>query len=278
MSLNVIDLIKSQFDPAFISQISTHLGESESGTHKAVGAILPAIIGGLANNSDKPGILDAILGSSSGYLFENLKNDLHNSKITTILTALFGDKLETIVNAISNFSGINNTSSSSLLNLVTSATIGSLGKYATENNLGTSGLSSLLSGQKGIVSSLLPTGLSFSSLGLGNWGQSETTVPEFEKVNVTSFDEPKVDVTRVGETHVNVESQNNNNEGSIWKWLIPLLLLFLAGWFLWNQINKTKKNNTIVTMTDTTNVKSDSSKTTIISDSTSINLPEKTKK
>ncbi len=60
MSLNVIDLIKGQLGPALVSQASSELGESESGISKAIGGLLPAVLGGLANNSDNPGVLDAI--------------------------------------------------------------------------------------------------------------------------------------------------------------------------------------------------------------------------
>jgi hypothetical protein len=56
-----------------------------------------------------------------------------------------------------------------LLNLVTGATVGSIGKYAADNNLDKSGISSLLNDQKGIISSLLPAGLSLASLNMGDW-------------------------------------------------------------------------------------------------------------
>lgn len=34
------------------------------------------------------------------------------------------------------------------------------------------------------------------------------------------------------------ELNSGNDGGSIWKWLLPLLLILLAGWFFWKQINK----------------------------------------
>lgn len=258
MSLNIIDLIKGQLGPALISQASTHLGESESGISKAISALLPTVVGGLANNADKPGLLDSILGANSSNLLGNLTGNSNTSLITTVLTSLFGDKIGSIVNAVSGYSGVSNSSASSLLNMVTGAAVGSVGKYASENNLGASGLGSLLSDQKGIVSTLLPAGLSLASLGLGHWGSSEkVVVPEPQKVKVTTYDEPKVEVTRGGNTHVNVEPDNNNGGGSIWKWLLPLLLLLLAGWFLWQRCDK----------------KADATTTTVVKDSTALSAP-----
>ena len=255
MSLNVIDLIKGQLGPALISQAASQLGESESGISKAISGLLPAVVGGLANNADKPGVLDAITGvASSGLLGNLLGGSTNNSLITTILTAIFGDKVGALVNAVSSYAGISNSSTNSLLNMVTGATLGSVGKYSADNNLGAAGVQNLLQEQKGIVSTLLPAGLSLASLGLGSFFGSDAAaetinvnpavteavnVNPTENVKVTSFEEPKIEVNRGGNTHVNVDNTDDNNGGgSNWKWLLPLLLLALAAWFLWKQCDK----------------------------------------
>ncbi|SEF52451.1 OmpA family protein [Halpernia humi] len=275
MALDIIDLIKGQIGPAVISQASTHLGESESSVSKAITALLPTIVGGLANNADKSGVLDTIMSASSSNILGNLMGDSHTSMITNLLTSLFGDKIDAITNSISSFSGVSNASSSSLLNMVTAAAVGSIGKYATENNLGTSGLSSLLSHQKDGLSSLLPAGLSLASLGLGHLGSSEkVVVPEPENITVTTHDGPKVDVTKSGDAHVNVAPENNDDAGSIWKWLLPLILLLAAGWWIWNQYQHNKMNPT-KSDTDSTMMKSDSANTSMMKDSTDMNTSAK---
>ena len=60
MSLNVIDLIKGQLGPALVTQAATQYGESESGISKAISGLLPAVVGGMANNANQPALLDAI--------------------------------------------------------------------------------------------------------------------------------------------------------------------------------------------------------------------------
>lgn len=264
MSLNIIDLIKGQLGPALISQAASQLGESESGISKAIGGLLPAIVGGLANNADKPGVLDTITNASSSGLLSNLLGgSTNNSLITTILTAIFGDKIGGLVSSVSSYAGISETSTSSLLNMVTGATVGSVGKYAADNNLGSSGIKTLLEDQKGIVSSLLPAGLSLASLGIGNiFGGSDAAehvnVRPAETIKVAPVDEPRIEVNRGGNTHVNVDnSDENNGGGSIWKWLLPLLLLALAAWFLWKQCDK-KETSTTAVVTDSTAVVQDS--------------------
>ena len=264
MSLNVIDLIKGQLGPALVSQAASQFGESESGISKAIGGLLPAVVGGLANNSDNPGVLDAISGaSSSGILGNLLGGASNNPMIANLLTSIFGDKVSGIINSIATFAGISNNSSSSLLNLVTGATVGSIGKYAADNNLDKSGISGLLNDQKGIISSLLPAGLSLASLNIGDWAKGY----KFDNDSNTSSaaaaatsEEPKVEVTRSTTPTGTNPDRNNNNEGggSIWKWLLPLLLLIAAGYFLWKQCEK-KQTTTTTTATDSTGSSRDSS-------------------
>ncbi|MFC6267529.1 OmpA family protein [Frigoriflavimonas asaccharolytica] len=249
MSLNIIDLIKGQLGPALVSQAATQFGESESGISKAISALLPAIVGGMANNAEKPGVLDAITGAaSSGMLGNLLGGSSNNSMITTILSSVFGDKIGGLMNAVSSFSGVSNSTSNSLLNMVTGATLGSVGKYAADNNLGASGVSSLLKDQKGIVSTLLPAGLSLGSLGLGDvFGSANESITSATNTissaagsvssaasSVTSSASSKV--SNVRENIPTVENNNDNNGGgSIWKWLLPLLLLIAVSIFLWKK-------------------------------------------
>lgn len=265
MSLNVIDLIKGQLGPALVSQAAAQFGESESGISKAIGGLLPAVVGGLANNADNPGVVDAITkASSSGILGNLLGGSSNNPIITNLLSSLFGDKIGGLVNSIASFSGISNNSAGSLLNLVTGATVGTVGKYAADNNLGASGISSLLNDQKGIVSSLLPAGLSLASFGLGaeNWfGQAKETV---SSVASTTRDNIAEDVAtarenvteRAREVREQFENNNNNNQGggSIWKWLLPLLLLIAAAYFLWKQCEKKETTTTTTTTSDSASI------------------------
>jgi outer membrane protein OmpA-like peptidoglycan-associated protein len=261
MSLNVIDLIKGQLGPALVSQAASQFGESESGISKAIGGLLPAVVGGLANNADNPGVVDAITkASSSGILGNLLGGSSNNSIITTLLSSIFGDKVGGLVNSIASFSGISNNSAGSLLNLVTGATVGTVGKYAADNNLGASGISSLLNDQKGIISSLLPAGLSLASFGLGaeNWfGQAKETVSSVTstaKDNIAEGVATARENVSEGAREIREQFENNNNNqggGSIWKWLLPLLLVIAAGYFLWKQCEK-KQTTTTTTTSDST--------------------------
>ncbi|MDQ0065560.1 OmpA family protein [Chryseobacterium lathyri] len=253
MSLNVIDLIKGQLGPALISQAASQFGESESGISKAIGGLLPAVVGGLANNSDNPGVLDAITNASSSGILGNLIGGASSSPvISNLLTSIFGDKIGGIVNAIATYAGISNNSSSSLLNLVTGATVGSIGKYAADNNLDKSGISNLLGEQKGIISSLLPAGLSLASLNIGDWAKGYKFDNDNDAIRTAASEEPKIEVTRSTTSEgTNPDRNNNEGGGSIWKWLLPLLLLIAAAYFIWKQCEK-KETTTTTTVADST--------------------------
>ncbi|RQO42378.1 flagellar motor protein MotB [Chryseobacterium sp. KBW03] len=261
MSLNVIDLIKGQLGPALVSQAASQFGESESGISKAIGGLLPAVVGGLANNADKPGVVDAITQASSSGILGNLLGGSSSSPIiSTLLSSLFGDKVGGLVNSIASFSGVSNTTAGSLLNLVTGATAGTVGKYAADNNLGASGISSLLNDQKGIISSLLPAGLSLASFGLGaeNWfGQAKETVSSVTSTakdniaeGVATARENVSEGAREIREQFNDNNNNNQGGGSIWKWLLPLLLLIAAAYFLWKQCEKKQTTTTTTATSD----------------------------
>jgi len=267
MSLNVIDLIKGQLGPALVSQAASQFGESESGISKAIGGMLPAVLGGLANNSNNPGVLDAITNASSSGILGNLIGGTSGSPvISNLLTSIFGDKISGIVNAIATYAGISNNSSSSLLNLVTGATVGTIGKYAADNNLDKSGISNLLGEQKGIISSLLPAGLSLASLNIGDWAKGYKFDNDNDTIRPAASEEPKIEVTRsTTAAGTNPDRNNNDGGGSIWKWLLPLLLLIAAGYFLWKQCEK-KQTTTTTTTTDSTASTTDTAATVITTD------------
>jgi outer membrane protein OmpA-like peptidoglycan-associated protein len=274
MSLNIIDLIKGQLGSALVTQAASQLGESESGISKAIGGLLPAVVGGLANNSDNPSVLDAIkTAPSQGVLGNLLGLASENTWVQGLLASIFGDKLSGLVNSIATYAGISNNSSASLLNLVTGATVGSVGKYAADNNLDQSGISSLLNDQKGIVSSLLPAGLSLASLNVGDWAKGYKFDNDNDAIKTSpistptptptpvSNEEPKIEVTKSvadGGTFPDRPTSTSDG-GSIWKWLLPLLLLIAASYFLWKQCNKKETTTTTTVAGDSLNTTTDSS-------------------
>ncbi|KAA0126114.1 DUF937 domain-containing protein [Chryseobacterium sp. SN22] len=269
MSLHVIDLIKGQLGPALTSQTAAQLGESESSVSKAIQGLLPAVVGGLANNADNPEVLDTISNASSSGILGNLPGGSSNdSAISRLLSVLFGDRQNGLIETIAGYAGISNNSSSSLLNMVTGAAVGSLGKYAADNNLDHAGISSLLNDQKGIVSTLLPAGLSLAALNeSGDWDARYKFDNDRDAIKMPAEEkpvsgEPKIEVTRSTAPEGTFPDRPiTNDSGSIWKWLLPLLLLLAAGFFVWKQCDK-RETTTTTTVSDSGNVVTDTTTAT----------------
>jgi Bacterial protein of unknown function (DUF937) len=120
MSFNLMDAAKSLFTSEMVTKASNYLGESESGVAKAIGGILPSVLGGLvskasdndgagtvaqmAQESHASGItgnLDSFLGNDGGGLL---------NKGAGMLSGLFGGKLDGLTGLLSNFAGVKSSS------------------------------------------------------------------------------------------------------------------------------------------------------------------------
>ena len=92
MAINLIDLIKGQLSPEIVSQVSTHLGESNSNVSNAVSAFLPAIIGGMANNSGDSTLFSTLKSLASSDFVSQMTSgsDSVAGTIKSIISLIFG--------------------------------------------------------------------------------------------------------------------------------------------------------------------------------------------
>lgn len=206
---DLIQSIKSHITPDLLGQLSGKLGESESGISKAIGGLVPTLLGGIINKSSdssglgsvfsmlsnfNPGILGN-LGSLVGQ--GNLAHNDPKDAAGSLLGSLFGSKVPAITDSIASFAGVKTSSASSLLGLVGPLVMGVLSKKIASENLSLASFSNLLNGQKSGILSALPGGMG-SLLGLG--GIKTPTPPK--------------------------------GSGGIWKWVLILIGLALL-FFLW---------------------------------------------
>jgi outer membrane protein OmpA-like peptidoglycan-associated protein len=225
MSFNLIDSAKSLFTNEMVSKASSYLGESESGVAKAISGILPSVLGGLVNKaSDNDGagaVAQMAQESHSSGILDNLGGFLGNdgggllNKGAGLLSGLFGGKLDGLAGLISNFAGVKSSSVSSLMSMAAPAVLGMIGKHANTNNLGASGIASLLSSQKDNIAAAMPAGLNLSSV-LGGFGGNATTSAK-AAVN----------------TATNYANQTTEKAGGSTKFLLPLLILAAAAIAAW---------------------------------------------
>jgi OmpA-OmpF porin, OOP family len=181
MSINLLDMAKGVLTPDMISKAAGLLGESPEGTTKALGGVLPLVLGGMADHSSKPAGAEALLGvltsgkAGSGTL-DNLGSLLGGGAQSSdmmsmgsgLVGSMFGEKAGGLANLVSSFSGIKSGSASGLMGMIAPILMGLIGKQLTGaggGGLNLGSLTSLLGGQKDAVAAAMPDGI---KAGLGN--------------------------------------------------------------------------------------------------------------
>lgn len=224
MAFNLLEMLQSQVGGELIGQASKFLGESETNSAKAVGSIFPALLGSLAGKatteSGSRGVLDFLKVSNiDGSLLNQVGGLFAGGQATDnlmnsgggVLKFLVGDKLGSIVDVISNLSGVKTGSSSSLLKMAAPVLMGFIAKYVKEKGLDATGLKNLMLSQRDFIAKSIPSALT-SVLGLSNiLGAS----PVSSRMNSG------------GSTPASSAGGNN-----LLKWLLPLVLLAGLAYFL----------------------------------------------
>jgi outer membrane protein OmpA-like peptidoglycan-associated protein len=180
MATNLLDMLKGALGSDVVSQAAKYLGESEGATQSAVGALLPALLGGMAKKAASPaGAADLLRSLTSADVDTSLLGNLAgvfaggdrtNSLMKlggSVLSGLFGDKTGALTNAISSITGMKSSSVASLLSLVAPAVFALAKRYVSQNNLDAGGLAKLLLGQKDALASALDSRVT-SALGWGS--------------------------------------------------------------------------------------------------------------
>ena len=265
MSVNIFDLIKGYVTPELVNNAATSFGESESGISKALSAFLPLVLGGLiSKRNESPNLLDQVKQLGSQFSSTTDVSQLTNVPLAqSLLGNVFGDKQNGIVSKIAEFAGISDTSSNQLLNLAATLGFGGLGKYANDQNLSTNQFSDLLGSSSTKLASLLPAGFSLGALGLGGLGNifdsaKETISTQAQNVQESVTSQVHKTSEEVKEKYNQVRDQvreeapyrggettQEKSGGGFLKWFIPLVILLLIGYLLYNWLGKKDKKTVV---------------------------------
>jgi outer membrane protein OmpA-like peptidoglycan-associated protein len=236
MSFNLVDTVKDLFTPDLISKAASSLGESEGGISKALTGLVPSVLGGLVSKagsgaSEAGNVLDMAKNAASSGVAGNLGSILGSAGGSGVggglsggldaIKGIFGSKLGDITRLIANFSGIRESSASSLMSAAAPATLGVIGKYAADNNLNAGGLSNMLTEQKNNILSAMPSGLGSLGglLGLGGIGAGAAWVTGSARQMASS-------------TAHGAETAMEKTGGGM-RWLLPLFLAILVIALVW---------------------------------------------
>lgn len=245
MAINILDMFSNGVGKDLIGQASKALAESDSGTTSALGALMPALLGGMAQKaSTTQGAADLfsmvngasidtrMLGNLSGlFAGGDRTNALTSAGGALASTLLGGDKVNALTSALASTSGIKASSAKTLLMMALPLLLAFLKKHIGESRLDANGLAGLLQGQKGFLEKLnldpsITKALGFGSLasmlsGVGS-GAADVARQAAGAASHAAYGAAGAAVAGAGAA--------KSGFAKWWPWILGLIVL----WLLWS--------------------------------------------
>lgn len=163
---SLVDSLMEQLqNKGAIDQIAGKLGVQSGQANSAVSAAIPAILAGLAKNTQKPGGAAALSGAlekdHDGTVLEDdsYLDSYQDKQGDNILGHVFGDKKPAVESQVSALGGMNIAQGGELMKMLAPLVMGYLGKQKSSGGLDISSLSQILGGGSGGGGLQLPGGL-----------------------------------------------------------------------------------------------------------------------
>lgn len=180
MSINLLSMATQALGGDFAQRVGQLMGETEGSAQSALGGMLPAILGTVAQKGGSAdgaaGILAMLTGPHvNGSWLDNIGAIMTPGSAqagpvaqagTAILGTLFGDKLGGLVSTVASMSGLKSGNVSGLLQMVAPLVMSVLAKHVSSNKLDAGGLHGLLHGQQSSLAAAIDPRLG-GVLGLG---------------------------------------------------------------------------------------------------------------
>ena len=178
---NIVSIVSRFLTPDVLGTIASASGlRDHLIAQKAVKAIVPTILGGLANRAAQPGgarqIADAVTGQS--FDLESIAISLTTptqiaEQGSSLLSSLFGaNALNVLAPTIGKFLGIGEGPVRTMIGLLTPVILGVLGREQRAAGLDANGLARMLTEQKANIADAMPPGLSSLIQGTGLFGST----------------------------------------------------------------------------------------------------------
>lgn len=227
MSVNLVSLASQYLTPDLKNRMASALGADRSHVEQAGKAGIPALLGGLAGlasskegaqklntalNQQSPGILDTLASAIGG----GGQKDLVERGKSSLGSLFGGSSVTALSNAVGKFSGLGQSSASSLLGMLAPMVLGLVRKQKVEQGLDAQGLARLLGEQKDHISAAMPAGFKSHLQSAG--------IPD-----IAGLGRETVGAERAGGGANRARRSGSRN----WLiWAVPLVaILALAAWF-----------------------------------------------
>ena len=173
MAVNLLTYLSDQFTTSVNDQLAGRLGESPGPIGKAVNAIIPTVLGGLAQRTQTVSDADEIVTILRNTTYDDAATPLDIAQVTdtagetqtaissgsSFIEKLLPNRADEVAGAVAQHSGINRVSAHSLMNLVGAALAGTLGRQTRDNGLTGLNLSTLMAGQLANIKAATPAAL-----------------------------------------------------------------------------------------------------------------------
>ena len=158
----LMDLLNSDLGKQIISSVSGQAGTNEGETSSVLASVLPALVGGMMNNTQTPegqgGLLGALLGGKHGGLLDNLSGmlggDVQNEG-GKILGHVLGNNTEAVQNQVSQNTGVSSDKIAMIMKIAAPILMAYLARKAQTNGLDANGQTSSGGGLGDILGGLL---------------------------------------------------------------------------------------------------------------------------
>lgn len=169
--MNLVSMALQYLAPALVGKLASGLGINSTIANTVIKAAVPVILGSLVGKSSKPDgarALFDVLGKQDTGLLGRLSSVLGGPQQKTIadqgsnfLGSLLGsNSMGSMVNAVSKFSGANETATSGIIGMLAPIVLGTLSQQQKSSNLDAGGIAKLLSDQKSNIAAAIPGDLS----------------------------------------------------------------------------------------------------------------------
>lgn len=167
--MNIVSMAMQYLTPMIVDKIASSLGISSPLVTKAIGAMLPTILGGIMGTASKPegagklvealGKVDTGLLGKLGEMIGGTGQSAMAQGGTDLLGSLLGGSaVGTLAGAAAKFAGIGDGPAKTLLGMVAPVALGSLASQVKTDKLDAGGLAKMLMGQKDNIAAAMPKG------------------------------------------------------------------------------------------------------------------------
>ena len=253
MSVNLMDMVKGAVTEQVMGKLGGLLGQSDTKkTQSMFETAAGSILGGMMKQSSTPSgsndIFRAVQDHDDGVLDRlgdllgggGREKELIDSG-GGILDGVFGSNRTGTIGTIAKFMGLDNSIVGKLLSMAAPIVMGVIGRHVKSKALDAVGLGNLLGQQKSLLGGLMPSGLT-SSLGFGDMlGGATGAVKNAGAAVAGSARDAGSAVTGaagdVGSAVSQGAGQAASGIGSLFKILLPLILLGVLAFLAWNFLN-----------------------------------------